>query len=152
MVETLSFEFQPFRLRINCNSKKNRQNRWIAPCMLKCHKAWCVFFMENVHTSILADIPGKLKERGRVEKHHRMARAGAKFNKHRPVLTDKYMKKFFNAVLTPSMLFSFQQFGINEGPLTEFTFPCWRTGKFQIVGGQPVSTCCRKKKTCRACK
>ena len=25
------------------------------------------------------------------------------------------------------------------------TIPCWKMGKFQVAGGQPVSTCCRKK-------
>ena len=30
-------------------------------------------------------------------------------------------------------------------PCFKFTIPCWRMGKFQIAGGQPVSICCRKK-------
>ena len=73
------------------------------------------------HKYLGRHIPGNLKQRGRVELHHRKTIAWAKFNKHRTILTNKHVSfllklrlKFFNAVVTPAMLFSLHTLALTK--------------------------------------
>ena len=64
-------------------------------------------------------IPGNLTHRGCVELHHRKTIAWANFNKHRTVLTNKHVSlklrlKFFNAVVTPAMIFSLHTLALTK--------------------------------------
>ena len=36
-------------------AKYSQQNRWITQRMLKCRMVWCMFLVESLHTSVLAD-------------------------------------------------------------------------------------------------
>ena len=71
------------------------------------------------HKYLGRHIPGNLKQRGCVELHHRKTIAWAKFNKHRTVLTNKHVSlklrlKFFNAVVTPAMIFSLHTLALTK--------------------------------------
>ena len=71
------------------------------------------------HKYLGRHIPGNLKQRGRVELHHRKTIAWAKFNKHRTILTNKHVSlklrlKFFNAVVTPAMVFSLHTLALTK--------------------------------------
>ena len=79
-------------------------------------KIWC--YVENLF-DLGRHIPGNLKQRGCVELHHRRTIAWAKFNKHRTILTNKHVSlklrlKFFNAVVTPAMLFSLHTLALTK--------------------------------------
>ena len=74
---------------------------------------------EASHKYLGRHIPGNLKQRGRVELHHRVTSAWAKFNKHRTLLANKHVSlklrlKFFNAVITPVMLFSLHTLALTK--------------------------------------
>ena len=74
---------------------------------------------DSSHKYLGRHIPGNLKQRGPVELHHRMTSAWVKFNKHRILLTNKHVSlklrlKFFNAVVTPAMLFSFHTLALTK--------------------------------------
>ena len=71
------------------------------------------------HKYLGRHILGNLKQRGCVELHHRKTIAWAKFNKHRTVLTNKHVSlklrlKFFNAVVTPAMIFSLHTLALTK--------------------------------------
>ena len=79
-IETLPCELQQIGLQLNAaKSKYSQQNRWIIQCMLKCRRIWCMFFhRDSSHKYFGRHILGNLKQRGRVELHHRMTSARAK--------------------------------------------------------------------------
>ena len=121
MIETLSCELQQVGLQLNAAKSKIFTTKPLDHPMYAEVSQDLVHVLhgEVSHKYLGRHIPGNLKQRGRVELHHRVTSAWAKFNKHRTLLTNKHVSlqlrlKFFNAVVTPVMLFSLHTLALTK--------------------------------------
>ena len=134
MIETLSWELHQIGLQLNAAKSKIFTTKPLDhPMYVEVSQDLVHVLHEgSSHKYLGRHIPGNLKQRGRVELHHRKTIAWAKFNKHRTILTNKHVSlklrlKFFNAVVTPAMLFSLHTLALTKMQLENINV-------LQIVG------------------
>ena len=113
MIKILSWELHHIGLQLNAAKSKIFTTKSLDhPTYVEVSQDLVHVLHEgSSHKFLGRHIPGNLRQRGRVELHHRKTIASAKFNEHRTILTNKHVSlklrlKFFKAVFTPAMLLS----------------------------------------------
>ena len=134
MIDTLSFELQQVWLQLNAAKSKIFTTKPLDHPMYAEMSQDLVHVLQgdSSHKYLGRHIPGNLKQCGRVELHHRMTSAWAKFNTHPTLLTNKHASlklrlKLFNAVVTPAMVFTLQTLALTKVELKTSTYcsDCW---------------------------